>query len=129
GRRTDEIWLANENVAELVPDHGHIMHLFLVRTPGLDRIWHLHPERTDNGTFEENLPSMEPGHYQVFADIVDKYGFPWPLVGTIDLPDIPGPALSGDDSEGTANSLGESQDTSTSILPDGTQVVWNREAA
>jgi hypothetical protein len=128
-RPSDPIWLANENVQDLVPDHGHIMHLFLVRTPGLDRIWHLHPERTDNGTFEENLTSMEPGHYQVFADIVDKYGFPWTLVGNIDLPDVPGSALSGDDSAGTAKSLSDSQDTSTSILPDGTQVVWNREAA
>ena len=49
------------------------MHLFLLRTPGLDRIWHLHPERTGHGTFEENLPSIDAGHYRVFADIVDKY--------------------------------------------------------
>jgi hypothetical protein len=125
-RPSDQLWIENENVQDLVPDHGHIMHLFLVRTPGLDRIWHLHPERTEAGAFEENLPAIQSGHYQVFADIVDKYGFPWTLVGTIDLPNIPGPALSGDDSEGIAKSLSQSQDTSTSILPDGTQVVWNR---
>jgi hypothetical protein len=125
-RPTDEIWLENENVAELVPDHGHIMHLFLVRTPGLDRIWHLHPLLNKDGAFEENLPAIDGGHYQVFADIVDKYGFPWTLVGAVDLPNVPGAALSGDDSEGIARSLTESQDTSASILPDGTHVVWSR---
>src|ERR1700730_11235634 len=103
------------------------MHLFLVRTPGLDRIWHLHPERTDKGTFEENLPSIEPGQYKVFADIVDKYGFPWTLVGTIDMPNLAGPAMSGDDSEGTATSLTQASDTATSTLADGTQVVWKRD--
>ncbi|HXN84918.1 MAG TPA: hypothetical protein VN867_02555 [Candidatus Binataceae bacterium] len=127
-RPTDKLWLKNEDVRGLVPDHGHIMHLFLVRTPGLDRIWHLHPLLNEDGAFEENLPALDSGHYEVFADIVDKYGFPWTLVGTIDLPNVLGPALSGDDSEGIAKSLTESQDTSTSVLADGTQVVWNREA-
>ena len=42
-RPTDQIWLDNEKVEDLVPDHGHIMHLFLVRTPGFDRIWILLP--------------------------------------------------------------------------------------
>jgi hypothetical protein len=127
-RPTDQLWLENETVANLLPDHGHIMHLFLVRTPGLDRIWHLHPERTDQGTFEENLPSIEPGHYQIFADIVGQYGFPWTLVGTIDMPNVAGPAISGDDSAGTATPLAKSSDTTTSLLADGTQVVWKRDA-
>jgi hypothetical protein len=128
-RPTDQIWLDNEKVADLVPDHGHIMHLFLVRTPGLDRIWHLHPERTAKGTFEENLPSIEQGQYQVFADIVDKYGFPWTLVSTIDIPALAGTAIHGDDSEGAAPFLSRSSDTSRSTLADGTQVVWKRYRA
>jgi hypothetical protein len=126
-RPTDQLWLANEKVEDLVPDHGHIMHLFLVRTPGLNRIWHLHPERTEKGTFEENLPAIEAGHYAVFADIVDKYGFPWTLVGTIDMPNVAGPPIKGDDSEGTAISLSQTSDTTTSMLADGTQVVWKRD--
>ncbi len=128
-RPTDKIWLANENVQDLVLDHGHIMHLFLVRTPGLDRIWHLHPERTDQGTFEKNLPSIEAGNYEIFGDIVDKYGFPWTLVGNTDLPDIAGPPMSGDDSEGTATALTQASDTTISTLADGTTVVWKRDHA
>ncbi len=84
---------------QLMPDHGHLMHLFLVRTPGLDRMWHLHPEAINReGAFAENLPSIEAGHYQVFADVVDKSGFPWTMIGAIDLPQISGAPLSGDDS-------------------------------
>ncbi len=128
-RPTDEIWLENEKVEDLVPDHGHIMHLFLVRTPGLDRIWHLHPGRTDKGTFEKDLPSIDAGHYEIFADIVDKYGFPWTLVGTIDMPNVAGPAMSGDDSEGIATPLTPTSDTTVSMLADGTQVVWKRDSA
>ncbi len=127
-RPTDEIWLKHESVEDLVPDHGHIMHLFLLRTPGFDRIWHLHPDRTDTGTFEKDLPSIDAGHYQVFADIVDKYGFPWTLVGAIDLPNVAGPAMTGDDSEGIAPTLTPTSDTTTSLLPDGTQVIWKRAA-
>lgn len=127
-RPTDQIWLRNEKVADLVPDHGHIMHLFLVRTPGLDRIYHLHPDRTANGTFDKTLPSIDAGHYEIFADIVDKYGFPWTLVGTVDVPNLNGPPMSGDDSEGVAAPITESSDTTTSILPDGTQVSWKRDA-
>jgi len=127
-RPADRLWLENERVEDLVPDHGHIMHLFLVRTPGLDRLWHLHPLRTDHGTFEVRLPTIEGGHYAVFADIVDKYGFPWTLVGAIDLPAVSGQALGGDDSEGTAVSIKQAADTNTSVLADGTRVIWKRDA-
>jgi hypothetical protein len=126
-RPTDEIWLRYEKVDEMVPDHGHVMHLFLVRTPGIDRIWHLHPERTDKGSFEENLPSMEPGHYKVFADLVDKSGFPWTLVGTIDLPNVQTTPMSGDDSEGIASPVVDSSDTISVTLADGTKVTWKRD--
>jgi hypothetical protein len=112
----------------MVPDHGHVMHLFLVRTPGIDRMGHLHPERTDKGTFEENLPSMEPGHYKVFADLVDKSGFPWTLVGAIDLPNVQTKPMSGDDSEGIAAPVVDSSDTISVTLADGTKVTWKRDS-
>jgi hypothetical protein len=116
------------------------MHLFMLRTPGIDRMWHLHPEAIDrNGAFEDNLPSMEAGHYQVFADVVDKSGFPWTLVGTIELPQISGAPLSGDDSNATAETLvanssgsiakvGEPSKVATDVLADGTRVLWRHDA-
>ncbi len=125
---------------QLMPDHGHLMHLFMVRTPGLDRMWHLHPEAINReGAFAENLPPIEAGHYQVFADVVDKSGFPWTLIGAIDLPQISGAPLSGDDSSGTAapltatsspsiSKVSESSDTATDVLADGTRVIWRHDA-
>jgi len=113
----------------IVPDHGHLMHLFLVRIPALDRIWHLHPERQPDGSFVAALPSLEPGLYSAFADIVSQTGFPWTLVGSIDLPQISGTPLGGDDCGGGASPLTSSSDSTVDVLSDGTRVVWHRDSA
>jgi hypothetical protein len=125
----DKVWLQFKVMDGIVPDHGHLMHLFLVRTPALDRIWHLHPTRQPNGSFVDALPSIEPGRYSVFADIVDQSGFPWTLVGSIDLPQISGTPLSGDDSGGNAPAITSSSDSPVDVLDDGTRVVWHRDSA
>jgi hypothetical protein len=125
---TDQAWLRYKVMDHLVPDHGHRMHLFLVRTPAIDRMWHLHPERQPDGSFIAALPQIEPGRYTVFADVVDQSGFPWTLVGTIDMPAITGTPLRGDDSEGQAPALTSSSDSSVDVLDDGTRVVWHRDS-
>jgi hypothetical protein len=125
----DKVWLKFKVMDGIVPDHGHLMHLFLVRTPALDRIWHLHPDRQPDGSFVDALPSLEAGNYSVFADIVDQSGFPWTLVGSIDLPTIKGTPLTGDDSGGEAPALTSSSETAVDVLADGTRVVWHREGA
>jgi hypothetical protein len=123
----DADWIRLVGVDRLVPDHGHLMHLFLVRTPGLDQIWHLHPDKTAKGTFVKSLPSIEPGHYAIFADVVDKSGFPWTLVGSINLPKITGTPMSGDDSRGIAPPIDIRSDATTDVLEDGTRVIWQRD--
>ncbi len=85
-------------MGEVIPDHNHLMHLFLIELPGMNRMWHLHPTLLEGGAFADDLPDMPAGRYQVFADVVDARGFPWTLVGTVDLPQINGGALRGDDS-------------------------------
>jgi hypothetical protein len=84
-------------IRDLLPDHGHDVHLFVVRTPGLDRLAHLHPTRTGDG-FTQTLPSLPAGHYQLFADVVFESGFPLTGIGELDLPDLTCPPLTGDDS-------------------------------
>jgi hypothetical protein len=123
----DRDWLQLGVMDGIVPDHGHLMHLFLVRTPALDRIWHLHPNRQPDGSFVDALPPLEPGHYTVFADIVSQTGFPWTLVGSLDLPQIAGTPLAGDDCGGNALPLTPSSDTALDVLDDGTRVVWHRD--
>lgn len=83
---------------QLLPDHGHLMHLFVVRLPDLDRMWHLHPIQREPGQF--TLPAMPAGRYQLFADIVFQNGLPETTAAEIDLPEIPGVPLAGDDASG-----------------------------
>ena len=112
---------------DVIPDHGHLMHLFLLRVPALDAMWHLHPDPISGGGFALDLPQMPAGRYQVFADVVDPRGYPWTLVGNIDLPSISGGVLSGDDSSWSGAPLSSAQaGSATSDLPDGGQIVWQR---
>ena len=129
----------------LVPDHGKMMHLFLVRTPGLDAFAHLHPERTDSTTFRAYLPKLPAGKYLVYGDIFSYSGFTETLTDTIDIPElIEGQAIKRTDSEDTyvvTDPLNEPKNvpldanmvvcgkpgTRTALL-DGSYVVWEGEA-
>ncbi|MHB8736616.1 MAG: hypothetical protein ACYC6M_15040 [Terriglobales bacterium] len=104
--------------SDLLPDHGHLMHLFLVRLPAMDRFYHLHPEQTAAGHFVQALPAMAAGRYQVFADVVHDTGFPETLVAQLDVPSLPGTPLTGDDAAAMAPPLPETSgfDTTKVLL-------------
>jgi hypothetical protein len=126
----DPEWSKEVDMEKVVPDHNHLMHLFLISTPGMERMWHLHPERAEGGAFAEDLPSMPAGHYEVFADIVDKAGFPWTLVGQVDLPQISGKPLQGDDSTWTGAPLAaQASSASVAQLADSGRIVWEKGSA
>jgi hypothetical protein len=114
----------------LILDHEHLMHLFLVRSPGMDVFWHLHPERAGSGTFIQNLPAMPAGHYDVFADVVLSSGFPVTMIGQLDLPSaIAGKPLTGDDSGTTGNSIASETNAPAEFsFPDGSRMIWERDA-
>jgi hypothetical protein len=125
----DPEWSKRVKIEDVVPDHNHLMHLFLVSAPGMERMWHLHPERTGEA-FIEDLPTIPAGNYKVFADIVDKNGFPWTLVGQVDLPQVNGKALAGDDSTWTGAALaGQAAETTEATLEDGGRFVWERPSS
>jgi hypothetical protein len=71
---------------------------------------------------------MPAGRYEVFADVVDARGFPWTLVGTVDLPQINSGALRGDDSSWSGDTIGSQQHELVSQLPDGSRMIWERAA-
>jgi hypothetical protein len=115
---------------ELIADHGYLMHLFLIRTSGMDRFYHLHPRQVAGFDFVDDLPPLPAGHYQVFADIVRSSGFPDTMVSEIDLPDVSGKPLAGDDSETVAPPLNNAAGKSSSeTFSDGYRMVWERDAA
>lgn len=83
-----------------IPDHGKLMHLFLVREPALDAFAHLHPvPKGSQERFEVALPALPAGRYRVYGDVVHESGFPQTLTDVVEIPAIPpGPATDPDDS-------------------------------
>ncbi|MEA2564488.1 MAG: hypothetical protein QOH06_5992 [Acidobacteriota bacterium] len=90
----------NRKWSPLIPDHGKLMHLFLVREPGLDAFAHLHPVFSEpRMRFETALPALPAGRYRVYGDIVQESGFSQTLTDMVEIPAIPaGPATDPDDS-------------------------------
>ena len=115
---------------DLIPDHGHLMHLFLIRMPEMDVFAHLHPQPQENGNFVLDLPSLPAGHYNIFADIVHRSGFPATMVGEIDLPQISTSAPTGDNCIWSGSPIVSNGENSTvSDLPDGGRMVWESPTA
>jgi hypothetical protein len=108
---------------DLIPDHGHLMHLFIVRMPDMKAFWHLHPDQIQPGDFAVNLPIMPEGQYKLYADIVHHTGFPETQVATVNLPAVTGEALSGDD----AGSFDLTPADKVAQLSGGYRMVWQRE--
>ncbi len=80
--------------AALVPDHGKLMHLFLVREPALDVFAHLHPVRTNAHTFVLDAPALPAGGYQLYGDVTFENGISQTLVARVALPEMVGATLS-----------------------------------
>ena len=114
----------------LIPDHGHLMHVFLLRMPSMDRFYHLHPEEAPDGSFSLRLPAIPSGEYKIFGDIVRGTGFPETLVSEIRLPDVKGEPFSGDDAGVVASTFEPSVPTTVvSTLSGGDRMVWEQDAA
>ena len=112
---------------DFIPDHGHQMQLYLLREPRMDVLVHLYPESAGAGDFRLELPSMPPGEYRLYADVVHADGFPETLVSRASLPAITGAVVSGDDAEGIASPLDQGNENRNSFrFPDGYAMVWAR---
>jgi hypothetical protein len=125
----------------LLPDHGKLMHLFLVSEPNLDTLAHLHPvaRSAEALDFDADLPPLPAGRYRVYADIVHESGYAQTLVSSVEMTAAPGARPSdADDSWFTGDATGavtpqstgrEKQADAQSLafpLADGAQMVWER---
>jgi hypothetical protein len=117
----DPGWIGSRRLDDFVADHDHLMHLFVV-SPTLDRLWHLHPAETATAAFEQRLPDMPPGQYELFADLVHATGVSETVVAQLQAPAVQGVPLTGDDSAfaGAAAGSGQTDDATTNI-------VWVRD--
>ena len=79
---TDPAWLGRD-WSPLVPDHGKLMHMFVVGAPGMDAFAHVHPVPVDSSTFRVPWPDLPPGEYRIYGDIVQESGFAQTVVDTI----------------------------------------------
>jgi hypothetical protein len=140
----DPGWLRQRRLDDFIPDHNHLMHLYMIRWPQMDVVFHLHPDPVAAGEFRLALPTMPPGTYHLYADVVHVSGFPETMVGTLTLPQISGRPLAGDDAEGVTTPVelsGEDAGNASASLhqatgpasgpreerfnlPDGYTMVW-----
>jgi len=127
GRPTLALRINDQDRADwppLMPDHGKLMHLFLIREPGLDAFAHLHPVAQGEDDFLAALPPLPAGTYRVYADVVLESGFPQTLVDTVKIPaGTAGPPQDPDDSWRVSAPTGQV----VSALEDGGAMVWKRE--
>lgn len=86
----DSVWRGRDwrerAASPLIPDHGKLMHLFLVREDDANAFAHVHPVSTDSSTFETGPPPLPAGRYRMFADITHESGFARTLVASVELP-------------------------------------------
>ena len=139
----DPQWRANRHLpgAGLLPDHGKLMHMFLVEADSLSGFAHVHPVTAGDDVFTVPLPPLPAGEYRIFADIVHENGFAPTLVDTVRAPP---PAAGAGGGPAVGSSAGAAPDpddswarlqprgASTSAayaLPSGRTIRWEREGA
>jgi hypothetical protein len=124
---SDPGWLKQRKLDDFVPDHDHLMHLYVIREPQMDVVFHLHPEQVGPGDFKLPLPTMPAGSYRLYADVVHANGFPETMVASATVPFISGRQLGRDEAEGTGAPINTPDYKATTFrLADGYSMVWDR---
>src|SRR5262245_15447832 len=114
----------------LIPDHGKMMHLFLVREGSRDAFAHLHPIRKDGYQFEVAVPPPPEGRYAIYCDLAFEGGVCSTATNSIQLPSgSSGSTLQHDPDDSWASQLPGAIPAATAAnpvyrLPEGEQVVW-----
>ena len=126
---SDSNWLGRQ-FSPLIPDHGKLMHLFLVRDD-LQGFAHLHPLMVDSSTFRTTLPPLGPGRYRLYADVVHESGFVQTMLDSITLAGGVGTWRPGDpdDSWWEGRQLSAVSYQRETQLEDGSTIAWIRDSA
>lgn len=111
---TDPAWRGRD-WSPLVPDHGKLMHLFVVGAPGMDAFAHVHPVPVDPSTFRVPWPDLPAGEYRIYGDIVQESGFAQTVVDTVT---VDAAALA------VPPEVGEEVGEGADLLPDPDDSAW-----
>jgi hypothetical protein len=115
----------------LMPDHGKLMHMFLIREPALDAFAHVHPVAREAATaFDVRLPPLPRGRYRVYGDIVHESGYAQTLMTSVELDDPPAsPAAAGDADDSWFGGAAVAESVAAiAVAGNGTTIVWERGA-
>lgn len=144
--KIDSASINGRSTSFIIPDHGKLMHMFLVKEGSMEVFAHLHPSRKDTLTFEAPLPNMPAGKYLIFADVLRYHSLQNTITDTVEIPQTPKvnvmPTLTGDsdDTFVVTNAINKSAnsvvDESITIcgspgvktkLQDGSSIVWEEK--
>ncbi len=122
-------WKRVDN-SDLLTDHGHLIHLYAIRWPEMDAVFHLHPVPQGESGFNDALPAMPAGTYHLFADVVFRNGFPETETATLTIPaGMAGGPLGSEDASATPSPLAAGELGPHYRLPDGYMMVWDKPAS
>lgn len=144
--KIDSSSVNGRSMSFIIPDHGKLMHMFLVKEGTMDVFAHLHPSRKDTLTFEAPLPNMPAGKYLIFADVLRYHSLQNTITDTVEIPQTPKvnvmPTFTGDsdDTFVVTNALNKTRNSVVNesiticgtpglktMLQDGSSIVWEEK--
>ena len=115
----------------IAPDHGKMMHLFLVSEPGMQHFAHLHPSQPDSLVFVTEVPSLPAGKYRLFGDITMENGLSLTVTNTLAWPEATGATVrsDSDDVVSSAPSAATISSAAKQTLDGGYTIEWTGDSA
>jgi hypothetical protein len=113
----------------LIPDHGKLMHMFVIRDGDLGAFAHVHPvpRSAKDEVFDVELPPLPSGTYRVYGDIVHESGYAQTLVASVTLDDTHGAVSSADSDDSWFDGPAVAESTTASYrAADDLTIAWQR---
>lgn len=115
--------------SSLVPDHGKLMHLFLISKTGFA---HIHPVQQGPDRFDVIVPPLPRGEYEVYGDLTYENGASQTVVAKIALPEPPpagdeaqnSPLVADEDDSWTIDQVKDAMGSRVFSFSDGVEMRW-----
>jgi hypothetical protein len=113
----------------LLPEHGKLMHLFVIDSTTMSDFAHLHPSFDDTATFTTPLPPLAAGTYRLYGDVAFENGQTRTITGTVAIParGSAAPVALGDSDDAwtaAAGAVRHGRESVVARLEDGSSMEW-----